>query len=153
MKVEASITETVTDTSSNDNVPSWLQPPTTETSIVHTVADETPHLDEETDTVVPITETAVVPSWLQVGTSDTDSTSDTTVSTIDSMGSTEVNIVDNSPQEASITPELPSDALPDWLVDSLKSSENIATPESSETTTPVVEKKKKSPKKSKKEDT
>lgn len=112
-------------------IPSWLQVPKTD---VVTIPDATPHIEdpvmsvpEETTgdaeiTVTPVIATpeSTIPSWLQV--------TDTLTPEDQSVPAEETKSEDIPPMIEPIepivaSPEPSSDALPDWLVDSLRTTE------------------------------
>jgi hypothetical protein len=137
-------------------IPSWLQvpkveekgatPPTEETTPVIEPAEVPIIIETPLVPIIDVAENAV-PSWLQV--------SDTPKEEISAITDTEIptdilvpagDLALGSPTS---TPEPASDALPDWLVDSLKSPETTPVTEAIED--PIIEvkkpEKKKKPKK------
>lgn len=156
--VEESVTPAVENVSiesnnstiSSDSIPSWLQAPSVEASSELTTSDTS------TQDISPVVEESTVPSWLQAASTESDLLKVDNTSTSSEVPTIEAPVSDIT--EAPLTgdtstSEPTSDALPDWLVDSLKSWES--TEESwtkSDTESKVKEKKKKAPKKEKKED-
>lgn len=146
-----------TETESSTNIPAWLQIPKTET--VSDTKTETPGVEPI------VTEEVSTPTWLQVDSNDGDTSSVIVPETLedtpaapasestvpDWLQATEEAIAptDTPPTESIVTEEVSSpettreeittsNDLPDWLVDSLKSSEE--TKESDTWTTTPTEK-------------
>ena len=137
-------------------IPSWLQVPKTDEVVVPHIEESIPVIAAQEDTpaietpAAPTTETteSTVPDWLQV----TDAPVIETQAPVESVLSDDVLVPDQdlTPTEPIIaTPEPSSDALPDWLVDSLKSPETTPITETVEKSSSEVAKpeKKKRPKK------
>ena len=138
-------------------IPSWLQVPKTDEVVTPTreepiraipVPEETPSIEMP---VVPIVETheSAVPSWLQV--TDTPSIDESIATEEPQAADILVPDIALTPEILPVTvpPEPSSDALPDWLVDSLRAPEVAPVTESIDTPEIAVAKpeKKKKPKK------
>jgi PKD repeat protein len=130
-------------------IPSWLQVPNPETPIIAPVEElpsvvpvqaEIPSIEIPENLMKPVIETSesAIPSWLQV----IDNPAVETSLTTEDIPPENIIISDReiAPESIEKKPESPSDALPDWLVDSLKTPETTSIAETIISTSVEVKK-------------